>query len=135
MRSKKLDLLHYHCPLASAHFAKLIVQEQKIPMVATYHTKYDYDIRKRAPTKPLQDFFIRFIVNHIKIADEVWVVSEGAGENLRSLGYTGDYIVMPNGVDFPRGRVDTAAITAQYHIQDDVPVLLFVGLSLIHISR
>lgn len=127
VRSKKLDLLHYHCPLASAHFAKLIVQEQKIPMVATYHTKYDYDIRKRAPTKPLQDFFIRFIVNHIKIADEVWVVSEGAGENLRSLGYTGDYIVMPNGVDFPRGRVDTAAITAQYHIQDDVPVLLFVG--------
>ena len=78
VRSKKLDLLHYHCPLASAHFAKLIVQEQKIPMVATYHTKYDYDIRKRAPTKPLQDFFIRFIVNHIKIADEVWVVSEGA---------------------------------------------------------
>ena len=75
----------------------------------------------------MQDFFIRFIVNHIKIADEVWVVSEGAGENLRSLGYTGDYIVMPNGVDFPRGRVDTAAITAQYHIQDDVPVLLFVG--------
>lgn len=57
VRSKKLDLLHYHCPLASAHFAKLIVQEQKIPMVATYHTKYDYDIRKRAPTKPLQDFF------------------------------------------------------------------------------
>lgn len=127
VRSKKLDILHFHCPLASAHFAKLIVQEQKIPIVATYHTKYDFDVRKRVPTKPLQEFFLRFIINHVNIADEVWVVSEGAGENLRSLGYAGDYTVMPNGVDFPRGKVDTSAITAQYHLADDVPVLLFVG--------
>ena len=38
--------------------------------------------------------------------DEVWTVSHGAGENLRSLGYEGDWRVMPNGVDFAKGRVE-----------------------------
>jgi len=32
------------------------------------------------------------------------VVSQGAGENLQSIGYEGDYVVMPNGVDMPLGK-------------------------------
>ena len=45
-------------------------------MVATYHTKYDYDIRKRAPTKPFAGFLHPLYRQPYKIADEVWVVSE-----------------------------------------------------------
>lgn len=102
--------MHFHCPIASGKFARIIAQGQKIPIVATYHTKYDYDIRKRVPTKALQDFFLRFIVTNMSAADEVWVVSPGAGENLKSIGYKGDYIVMPNGVDFPRGKADESKV-------------------------
>ena len=42
-------------------------------------------------------------MSNISACDEVWAVSHGAGENLRSLGYQGDIVVMENGVDFPRG--------------------------------
>ena len=38
----------------------------------------------------------------VSTCDELWVVSQGAGENIRSLGYKGDYIVMNNGVDMKR---------------------------------
>lgn len=82
------------------------------PLVLTYHTKYDVDIAKAVCGKLLQESAIRALVQNIASCDEVWVVSRGAGENLRSLGYEGDYIVMENGVDVPRGRVSDEAIAA-----------------------
>jgi glycosyltransferase involved in cell wall biosynthesis len=78
----------------------------------------------------MQTAAIKFIVGNIEACDEVWVVSEGAGENLRSLGYKGDYIVMENGVDLPKGRApeaDIEKISAEYGLKPDVPVFLFVG--------
>lgn len=128
--AKDLDILHFHTPLASAVFAELVTREKKIPMIATYHTKYDYDVRQRVPGRALQDWFLSFIVKNISCADEVWAVSEGAGENLRKIGYQGDYVVMPNGVDFPRGRVSDEAceqIVQRHHLPNDIPVFLFVG--------
>ena len=78
----------------------------------------------------MQESAIRALVQNIASCDEVWVVSRGAGENLRSLGYEGDYIVMENGVDVPRGRVSDEAIaaaTGRYDLPQNVPVFLFVG--------
>jgi len=69
-------------------------------------------------------------VSNISACDEVWAVSHGAGENLRSLGYEGDYIVMPNGVDMPCERATEEQIQAAtngYDLPQDVPVYLFVG--------
>ena len=70
------------------------------------------------------------MVGNIEACDEVWTVSLGAGESLRALGFQGDYRIMNNGVDFPRGRVDSAAVeaaTAGFDLPADVPVYLFVG--------
>ena len=44
----------------------------------------------------MQDVAINFIVDNINACDEVWVVSKGAGENLKSLGYKKDEIADPN---------------------------------------
>ena len=69
-------------------------------------------------------------MENISACDEVWTVSNGAGENLCKLGYKGRYTVMPNGVDFPRGRVDDALIakaTRGVDLPAGVPVFLFVG--------
>ncbi len=37
---------------------------------------------------------IKMFVKNIEACDDVWVVSQGAGENLKSLGYKGEYTVM-----------------------------------------
>ena len=95
------------------------------PLVLTYHTKYDIDIAKAVKSRLLQESAIRALVQNVNACDEVWVVSRGAGENLRSLGYEGAYTVMENGVDVPRGRVSAAAVaaaTAGYDLPDGVPL-------------
>ena len=74
-------------------------------MIFTYHTKFDVDIAKAVKAKFIQKETIRLLVNNIEACDEVWVVSKGAGENLKSLGYEGEYRVVNNGVDFAKGRV------------------------------
>lgn len=60
----------------------------------------------------------------------MWVVSKGAGENLRGLGYEGDYVVMENGVDLSKGLASKELVEklrAKHNLPPDVPVFLFVG--------
>lgn len=124
------DILHTHCPVMSAVLARLVRPRVQAPVIFTYHTKFDIDIQKAIHGRLLQEASLRTLVDNISAADEVWVVSRGAGENLRSLGYTGPYTVMENGVDFTRGApaaADVAAARARYGIPDGLPVFLYVG--------
>jgi glycosyltransferase involved in cell wall biosynthesis len=124
------DIIHTHCPVASTILGRLLREQTQAPLVFTYHTKFDIDIHRAVKLPHAAEETIRAMVSNIEACDEVWVVSRGAGENLKSLGYAGDYRVMNNGVDFARGRVDdetVAKVTAGYDLPAGVPMLLFVG--------
>ncbi len=124
------EIIHSHCPVTSTVLARALRERIHVPVVFTYHTKFDIDIANAVRGKLLRDSAARILVENISACDEVWVVSRGAGENLRKLGYTGEYTVMPNGVDFPRGRVDDSLVdqvTEGYDLPRDLPVFLFVG--------
>lgn len=124
------DILHSHAPLATSYYFRRVVEKKKIPVVLTYHTKYEYDIDRRVPTKPARDFAYKFLLNNINAADEVWVTSEGTSDSLRKLGYQGDYIVMPNGCDLPITNVsadDIAVIKRKHNVPEDIPIFLYSG--------
>jgi len=130
LQDEHTALLHTHCPVSSAILARELRDVLDTPLVLTYHTKFDIDIAKAIKSKLLQESAIRALVQNVTACDEVWVVSRGAGENLRSLGYEGEFIVMENGVDVPRGGVSGEAIdaaTGGYDLPRDVPMFLFVG--------
>ena len=123
-------LLHAHCPIVSTMVARELRQVLDVPLVLTYHTKFDIDIANVIRSKALQEGSKRALLENINACDEVWAVSQGAAENLRSLGYKGDCIVMHNGVDLPRGRVSQEAIraaTAGFDLPENIPCYLFVG--------
>lgn len=130
LRTEKPSLIHSHCPAMSNTLARLCMDNIDAPVVFTYHTKFDIDLAKTIHSHLVQEAAIKYIVSGITACDEVWVVSRGAGENLRGLGYKGDYLVMDNGVDFPRGRATDAAIdeiSREWDLPQGVPVFLFVG--------
>ncbi len=129
--AEDFDILHTHCPFASAVMGRVLREKTNVPLVMTYHTKFDVDIARAFPNSPLIcDLVTKFVIKNISSCDEVWTVSHGAGENLRSLGYEGNFVVMENGVDFPQGRADenaAAALRESYSIPNDKVLFLFVG--------
>lgn len=123
-------LLHSHCPIVSTLMGRQLRQIVDAPLVLTYHTKFGIDIANILHSKVLQAGSKKALLANINACDEIWTVSRGAGENLRSLGYEGDYLVMPNGVDMPRQRVSEEqiqSVTKAYDLPEGVPVYLFVG--------
>lgn len=78
VREEKVELLHTHCPIASAILARSLREVVDAPLVLTYHTKYDIDIAKAVKSRLLQESAIRALVQNVNACDEVWVVSRGA---------------------------------------------------------
>ena len=130
LRAQDIDLLHAHCPIMSALLARTLREQIHKPIVMSYHTKFDVEIEKALPLKSMQKAAARLLIGNVAACDEVWVVSRGAGENLRALGYEGEYQVMENGVDFAKGRApeeQVRLINEQNHLTPDGAALLFVG--------
>ena len=124
------DIIHSHCPASATVIARLLRERTGAPIVFTYHTKYDIDLRRFLKIRSVAEESIRSMVGNIEACDDIWVVSRGAGESLKALGFQGDYRVMYNGVDFDRGRVsdeEIARVTGGYDLPAGVPVFLFVG--------
>ncbi len=130
LSAEEFNIIHSHCPFASTMMARVLREKTNVPIVMTYHTKFDIDIKRALPNKLMSEQAIKFVINNISACDEVWTVSRGAGENLRSLGYEGDFVVMENGVDFPKGRADkddANALRQAYDVPEDTILFMFVG--------
>ncbi|MBR4865660.1 MAG: glycosyltransferase [Clostridia bacterium] len=124
------DIIHVHCPIVSLMLARVLRQLTGAPIVFTYHTKFDIEVHKYISSRFLQDGAIHLLADNISCCDEIWAVSRGAAENLRSLGYTGPCRIMENGVDLPKARAPkeaAAEISHAYGIPEGIPVFLFVG--------
>lgn len=130
LAARPIDIIHSHCPITSTWLARMLRDQVNAPVILTYHTKFDIDIAKAVRGKHIQEAAIKLLVGNIEACDEVWVVSSGAGENLWSLGYQGDYVVMENGVDLPKGPIDpyeAHLLDRRHDLPQGVPVFLFVG--------
>ncbi len=124
------DIIHTHCPVVSAILARVLRKITGAPMIFTYHTKFDVELSKYIENDVVRDAARKLLIENIAAADDVWVVSRGAGENLLGMGFNGRYTVMENGVDFPKGGVtaeETDRLDQICRLPKDVPVYLFVG--------
>ena len=95
VEAQNVSLLHTHCPVTSCLLARQLAEAYDLPLVLTWHTKYDIDIANAVKNKLLQESARQALLLNVNACDEIWTVSKGAGENLRSLGFEGEYIVMP----------------------------------------
>lgn len=130
LRSKKLDLMHVHSPFASSVLVNAVNHRPRVPVVLTYHTRFDLDIQKRVPTAAMRKVAMAFLLDNVNSADEVWVVTAASEKFLRDIGYEGGCRVMENGTDFARGNASPTALSAlreKYGLYEDKLVFLFVG--------
>lgn len=130
LKKMNIDIIHAHSPFTSMLFARQLRRILDIPIVFTQHTKWHYDIAQAVSSNTLRREIERYAYMNIKAADEVWAVSKTAGEYLKSRGYKGDYVVMPNGSENFWEQMDeglSSCSREKFGLPETVPVLLFVG--------
>nr|WP_320057999.1 glycosyltransferase family 4 protein [uncultured Bacteroides sp.] len=124
------ELLHAHCPFSSGALAMQIARTQKVPIVATFHSKYRADFERAISSKLVVDILIKRVIRFYEAADEVWIPQATVEETLREYGYKGKVEVVDNGNDFVGGDsvpMLRAEVRAQLGIADNEFMFLFVG--------
>jgi 1,2-diacylglycerol 3-alpha-glucosyltransferase len=94
------DIIHVHCPFTSGWLGLDFARERKIPVVGTFHSQYAYDFKNAVQLDFLVNIFLSAVVRFYNKVDYVWVPNDFAGKALKSYGYNGKYLCMPNGTDF-----------------------------------
>lgn len=94
-----LDILHTHTPFSAGTMALKLARKRKIPIVATFHSKYRDDFETIISNKYIVDQLIKRIISFYQSVDEVWIPQAHVEETLRKYGYKGPVEVVENGVD------------------------------------
>ena len=127
IRMIDLDLVHAHSPFTAGSEALRLAYQRKLPLVATFHSKYYDDFLKATKSESIARMGVKVVVNFYERCDEVWAVGANTADVLRGYGYTGEIQIMPNGATFR--TVHPSDITEVSHRWNlgDAPLLLFVG--------
>ena len=127
MRMIPLDIVHAHSPFTAGSEALRIAALRKLPLVATFHSKYYDDFLKVTKSETLAKAGVKFVVDYFERCDEVWAVGQNPADVLREYGYTGEVQVMPNGVTMRTAQPGAVEeVNRRWGLKKD-PLILFVG--------
>lgn len=130
LSTEDFDIVHAHSPFAAGLLARRVAKARRIPMIATFHSKYRDDFNRIINFKPIVDEQINRIVDFYYDVDHVWVPQESVARTLREYGYKGPYEVVENGIDIkPVADISTFRTAGSRHLglPEDAPVGLYVG--------
>ena len=122
-----LDIVHAHSPGPAGLEAARLAAKHKIPLIGTFHSKYQEDILRYTRSEGIAQIGAKYVADFFDRCDEVWTVSRLAAQTLRSYGYAGRIEIVPHGTNIPTiTEVDKAAVRETFALNGD-PVLLYVG--------
>jgi len=127
IRMVELDIVHAHSPFTAGSEALRLAAVRKLPLVATFHSKYYDDFLKATKSESVARMMTKFVVNFYNRCDEVWAVGRNTADVLKSYGYEGEVQVMPNGATMRDVHPsDVEEVTRRFSLGKD-PMVLFVG--------
>lgn len=130
IKSQKAQIYHAHSPFTVGHFALKEAKKNKVPIIATFHSKYKDDIYQVTHSKLITYFIMKYIIRFYNRCDYVWACSNATANTLREYGYKKQIMVMENGTDFvfPNNYEELVSkVRKKYKIEESNKNLLFVG--------
>ena len=127
IRMIDLDLIHAHSPFTAGSEALRLAAVRKLPLVATFHSKYYDDFLKATRSESIAKMGVKLVVSFYNRCDEVWAVGKNTADVLREYGYEGEIQVMPNGATMRTVKPgDVEQVNRRWNLGTD-PLILFVG--------
>ncbi len=124
------DLVHTHAPFSSGSIGMHIARRRKIPIIATFHSKFYNDFKQVLKVESFARISTMMVMEFFNRVDQVWTVNNMTAETLREYGYKKDIEIIPNGSDFSLGKLPPevrSRVAEKYGIGSDEFILLFIG--------
>ena len=127
IRMIELDVIHAHSPFTAGSEALRLASVRKLPLVATFHSKYYDDFLKATRSESIAKMGVKLVVSFYNRCDEVWAVGKNTADVLRGYGYEGEIQVMPNGATMrTASATDIAEVNHRWNLGED-PLFFFAG--------
>ena len=127
IRMIELDVIHAHSPFTAGSEALRLASVRKLPLVATFHSKYYDDFLKATRSESIAKMGVKLVVSFYNRCDEVWAVGKNTADVLRGYGYEGEIQVMPNGATMrTASATDIAEVNRRWNLGED-PLFFFAG--------
>jgi glycosyltransferase involved in cell wall biosynthesis len=129
LSKRHFKLVHAHSPFSAGLMAAHVARTQKIPLVATFHSKFKDDFLKVLPVDMVVDQAIKILMEFFNRADEVWVPQASVADVIHEYGFKGQVEVVDNGCDLVADYPDSffQDARAALGIAPEEFVMLFVG--------
>ncbi len=131
-RKQPFDVIHVHHPMLIGRTAVYLSGKYNIPLVFTYHTRYEQYVKAYAKGLPFTERFMPlYLHTFLKHCHHLIAPTEGMKDYLtKELGYDADNVsVLPTGIDACRFQVSEAQkadIRTTYHAHG-IPLFLSVS--------
>ncbi len=129
IKKLKLDIIHVHTPFIMGRVGMHYARKLHIPMLFTYHTRYDQYVHYVPVAQDLaRDITIKYSSAFCNQCSHVIVPSQEIKEIVQQNDVTTPISVIPTGVPLDRfSSGDSAWLRNNYAIPEKNKVLLFVG--------
>lgn len=130
LKTHKFDIYHLHSPFTMGTFAIKLAKKNKVPVVATFHSKYYDDFLSITKSPKFSRFLVKVILKVYNKADAVWTLNESSATTLREYGFKKEITVIPNGTDYviPSNIAELEEnASKKYNITKEDNCLLYVG--------
>lgn len=126
---EKFDVIHIHSPFQIGVLGKKIAKDLNIPCIATMHTRFDFEIRKRINNKFVINNIISRLIKVYNACDKCIAVNNAMKKVFKDYGYLYEPVVIYNGTDLKtcQDKEIINKINTKYSLENVYPVFLFVG--------
>ncbi len=125
-----LDIIHVRSPFSAGLFASQIAAAKDIPLIASFHSQYYFDIKEKVKSEKITINLLKGIARFYEKADAVWTVNQKTAGTLRSYGYRGVIDIIGNGIDLelpPDFKGARQSVEKEFGIDDNEFIMLYVG--------
>ena len=124
------DIIHIHSPFALGRLGIRVAKEKKIPVIATMHTRWEFEFKKYLKSDLISKICIKHLIKSYNKCNSCIALNRALIDVYKGYGYKGEFTIIHNGTDLEivkDPKKATTQVNNMFRFDEDEKVFLFVG--------